>query len=384
VTERIPVMRPLLPSAERLRPYLERIDASRIYSNFGPLVLELESRLAQRLRLPAGGVTSAANGTAALSAAILATAGRASSARPLALMPSFTFVATAVAAEQCGFRPYLLDIDPESLLLDAARSRRSAALPRAGVIIPVAAFGRAVPQAPWEEFQRLTGVPVVIDGAASLELLGGTPERYLGRIPVAVSFHATKSFATGEGGGALSADVGLVARIASALNFGFQGTRDCICPSFNGKMSEYHAAIGLAELDGWAEKQSAFRVVADTYRQVATTCGLAARLLAAPEIGSNYLVFRCRDGSEAESVTSALRRGGVDFRLWYGEGLHRQSYFSTSEREDLGTTERTAPCLLGLPVATDMSRPTIERVILAADDGVRAAREAQTPIRQAR
>src|SRR5438445_9304826 len=113
-------MRPLLPSAERLRPYLERIDASRIYSNFGPLVLELESRLAQRLSLPAGGVTSAANGTAALSAAILATAGRATVARPLALMPSFTFVATAVAAEQCGFRPYLLDIDPENLLLDAA------------------------------------------------------------------------------------------------------------------------------------------------------------------------------------------------------------------------------------------------------------------------
>ena len=59
------VLRPLLPKAEVLLPYLKRIDASRIYSNFGPLVLEFEGRLTRHFGLPAGGVVSASTGTAA-------------------------------------------------------------------------------------------------------------------------------------------------------------------------------------------------------------------------------------------------------------------------------------------------------------------------------
>ena len=51
----IPVLRPQLPSAERLLPYLRRIDDARIYSNWGPLSVELEGRLAERLGVPAGG-----------------------------------------------------------------------------------------------------------------------------------------------------------------------------------------------------------------------------------------------------------------------------------------------------------------------------------------
>src|SRR5947209_1621371 len=44
--ERVPALRPKLPSAERLLPYLRRIDANRVYANWGPLVEELEFRIA--------------------------------------------------------------------------------------------------------------------------------------------------------------------------------------------------------------------------------------------------------------------------------------------------------------------------------------------------
>src|SRR5687768_5876546 len=73
----IPVLRPMLPCAERVLPYLKRIDETRLYSNYGPLSRELERRLADTLQLPADGLISASSGTAALVGAILATAGRA-------------------------------------------------------------------------------------------------------------------------------------------------------------------------------------------------------------------------------------------------------------------------------------------------------------------
>src|SRR5579859_5240387 len=60
----IPVFRPLLPRAERLLPYLQRIDETRLYANHGPLLLELERRLADALALPPGGIVCASSGTA--------------------------------------------------------------------------------------------------------------------------------------------------------------------------------------------------------------------------------------------------------------------------------------------------------------------------------
>ncbi len=40
-------------------------------------------------------------------------------------------------------------------------------------MIPVAPFGRPVPQTAWLEFRERTGIPVVIDGAATFETAAG-------------------------------------------------------------------------------------------------------------------------------------------------------------------------------------------------------------------
>src|SRR5437764_1859360 len=88
----IPVLRPCLPSAERLLPYLRRIDATRLYTSWGPLALELEERLCRVFSLPHGGVVSASSGTSALTAAILTAAGRGAGGRRLATVPALTFL----------------------------------------------------------------------------------------------------------------------------------------------------------------------------------------------------------------------------------------------------------------------------------------------------
>ena len=44
----IPLLIPDMPGAAALMPYLQRMDAARCYTNFGPLVQELEQSLRQR------------------------------------------------------------------------------------------------------------------------------------------------------------------------------------------------------------------------------------------------------------------------------------------------------------------------------------------------
>lgn len=361
----IPVMRSLLPSADRILPYLRRLDETRVYSNHGPLSLELERRLACVLGLPAGGLICASSGTAALVGAILATAGHATADRPLAILPALTFVATAAAAEQCGYEPYLADIDPASWMLDPSGLIGHPERKRIGVVIPVAPFGRPIPQEPWLRFQESTGIPVVIDGAASFAALADRPAEFLGRLPVAISFHATKPFATGEGGAVATADVVLAERSAQALNFGMSGARDCRMPSTNGKMSEYHAAVGLAELDGWPEKLAAFLAVAGVYRTQMLEAKLADRYHGAPDIAPSYALFECHSVAEADQVRRSLRRNAIDFRLWYGRGMHEQTNYTGAARDGLAVTRDLAPRLFGIPMAADLSRRDVQAVVSA-------------------
>jgi dTDP-4-amino-4,6-dideoxygalactose transaminase len=365
----IPVLRPRLPLAEQLMPYLRQVDTNQIYSNHGPLVLQFERRLIRHFGLPDGCIASASSGTAALVGAILAAAGRATVERPLALMPAYTFVGTATAAEQCGYQPYLADIDESTWMLDPEQLRHLPVCARTGVVMVVSPYGRPVPQAPWARFQQLTGIPVVIDGAACFEAVSAAPEQYFGTIPVALSFHATKSFATAEGGAVVATDPRLVHNAMQALNFGFSGDRNSRVASINGKLSEYHAAIGLAELDGWEDKREALHDVIRSYGRMLDAAGLADRLFGAPDIGGAYGLF-LGGREETARIEESLRRHGVDYRLWYGRGLHHQSYYQDLPRAALDVTEDLAPRLLGIPAGRHLTEPMIQRVVAALADGV--------------
>src|SRR2546423_3878756 len=98
----LPIMRPKLPSADRLAPYLRSIDASRLYSNFGPLALSFEDRLAEHYGLNEGTVATVANATLGLALALTV---QQSPPGSLCAMPAWTFVASAHAAVMAGLVP---------------------------------------------------------------------------------------------------------------------------------------------------------------------------------------------------------------------------------------------------------------------------------------
>jgi dTDP-4-amino-4,6-dideoxygalactose transaminase len=361
----VPVLRPRLPEAERLLPYLRRIDAARIYSNYGPLAVELEQRLDKQLQLPDVDVITANSGFSALVAAILAVAGRASPERPYALLPAYTFIATASAAEQCGYLPLLADIDPDTWQLRPDALVSHPQRDRIGVALPVAPFGRPVELAPWQAAWDATGIPVAVDGAASFDRVEDEPSRWLGTIPVALSFHATKSFACGEGGAVVTRDAEISRRAVTALNFGFYGARDCLSANLNGKLSEYGAAVGLAELDGWGEKRAAMQAVAAAYRRAFAARGLEDRFVGTPVTSAAYVLFRAATDAEATRAEAALAKSGIDFRRWYGRGLQAQSYYATLPSAPLPVTAHVAQRLLGLPFAPDLDEAIVSRVVAA-------------------
>jgi dTDP-4-amino-4,6-dideoxygalactose transaminase len=278
-------------------------------------------------------------------------------------MPAFTFAATAVAAELCGYQPYLADINADTWMLEADHLRDHPALGKIGVVIPVAPFGRPIPQLPWQAFRDQTGISVIVDGAAMFDAGNAPLEQFFGAVPVVLSLHATKGFGTGEGGAVVWTDSDGIDRVTRALNFGFFGVRDSRSPSTNGKMSEYHAAVGLASLDGWAKMRQAYLDVANRYHWAMEQAGLGRRCLLPPDIGMTYAIFQCQTSLEAKRVQDELRQGAIEWRLWYGAGLQTHAYFADLPREALNTTEEVMPRLVGLPMAPDLTDEQIARVV---------------------
>ena len=116
---RIPVLVPDLPQAAELLPWLERIDAARWYTNFGPLVREFEGCLARQL-CDDGAAPSAvclSSGPAALDLCIAALD---LAAGANVLLPAFTFPASIEVGLHHGLTPVLAELDPDNWQLTVA------------------------------------------------------------------------------------------------------------------------------------------------------------------------------------------------------------------------------------------------------------------------
>jgi dTDP-4-amino-4,6-dideoxygalactose transaminase len=351
-------MRPRLPVAEKLAPYLRRIDANRYYSNSGPLLGELEGRLAAHFGVKPENVACVANATVGLTLCLMALPAPGGLA---CILPSWTFEASAVAIRAAGLEPWFHEVNEQTWALDPDTVRRAMAgadRPVAAVM-PVCPFGAPIPTTDWDDFSERTGIPVVIDAAAAFD--GLIP----GRSPCVLSLHATKVLSTGEGGAVISTDPEIVAKVRSLANFGFERVRRIERAGVNAKLSEHAAAIGLAAFDDWPQTQSA---ITERSRWYVELLPITSSLTFAPGFGTSHVQPTCNIRllePRAAALIDGLAMRGIGARKWWGEGCHRQPAFADSQRMALPVTEKLAASVVGLPFFVDISRAQIGEVAQA-------------------
>jgi dTDP-4-amino-4,6-dideoxygalactose transaminase len=351
----IPVMRPQLPVALKLMPYLAKIDSTRVYTNFGPLASTLADRLAAHYGFPNGTVCPVANGTLALMLALMVQ-------RPtpgtLCAIPAWTFVASAQAAALAGLVPYFVDVDSATDALDIGSLERAiAAAPGVvGAVMPVAPFGQPIDVREWDDFRSRTGLPVVIDAAAGFDALRP------GQTPSVVSLHATKVLGAGEGGFVISSDRSLIQDIGIRSNFGFAGTREAVAPAGNAKLSEYHAAVAHAALDEWNLVRGEWLACSGAYRRALRPL---SEVELQPGFGESWVTSTCVVKMQKhclEHVERELARNQVATRRWWGNGAHAHAATINYPRAQLPAAEALARTTIGLPLYRDIGAADIERV----------------------
>ena len=315
----------------------------------GAQVEKFERRLAAFIG--ARGGVAVNSGTAALKLALLAIGVKKGDE---VILPSYVCAAPWLAVRQLGARPKLVDIEPDSYAIDPARARKALSKRTRAVIVPHL-FGLP---ADLTALQSLH-VPLIEDCA---QALGATERgRRVGSVGAAAvcSFYATKLLCTGEGGMVLS---GRAVVLEKARVLREYDEEPLLVPdSFNRKMTDLQAALGLSQLKRLRWFLQRRKVIAGMYRKA--LAGVDAVLPVVPGGRTHCFyryVIRLQDGRHGglEKVMARLERRGVQCRRPVFRPLHR--YLNLKGFSESEEAHRTA---LSVPIYPSMTDRMVARVV---------------------
>jgi len=200
------------------------------------------------------------SGTAAIAAPLIA---RGISGR--VLLPAFTFPATLSAIKMAGATPVLMDVCVADWRVSADALDHAFAATGAQAAVVLCPFGLRSDFALHAKIASKYDATLVIDNAAGLGV-ARNPLESAPHVFEAYSLHATKPFAIGEGG-LIFANESSETSLRMAINFGLPAVADHPLPTWgiNGKLSEFHAAIGLGVAASFQDHLRARRDMADRY-----------------------------------------------------------------------------------------------------------------------
>lgn len=346
------------PTVADRAAFLERVNAildRGWLTNHGPEVQELEARIAERVGVEH--CVAVNNGTIALCLLV-----RAAGLRGQVLVPSFTFIATAHALTWEGLEPVFCDIDPQTWNLDADACA-AAVTPATSAILGVHLFGRPCDVEALAATAERHGLALLFDAAHGFGCArDGRPVGSFG-LAEALSFHATKVFHTFEGGAITTNDGQLASRARLLRNFGFRGYDDVVSLGTNAKMPEVCAAMGLTNLDRFADTLRAnHRVFAAYDRGLRRIPGLRLRQPRAEDDHNwHYVVVEVDApavGLTRDQLQSALVAENVLARRYFFPGCHAAEPYATRDPAAAGRlphTLRAASRVLVLPAGPGIS-----------------------------
>lgn len=341
------VTRTFLPPQEEYLALLHEAYESHVLTNNGPLHRRLESALRERLEAPH--LLLMANGTLAIQLAM-----RALGVKGEVITTPFSYVATTSAILWEGCTPVFVDIKPDTLCIDPEQIE-AAITPRTSAILATHVYGIPCDVEAIDAIARRHGLKVIYDAAHAFDVhYKGRPITSYGDAST-LSFHATKLFHTVEGGATIVHTPELEKATRLLRSFGHVND-DHFTLGMNAKMSEVHAAMGLAVLPHMPEVLRSRAALAEVYSEALIDADITRPVVPADtEYNHAYFPILLRDGAKRQAVIEALAAHGVHARRYFYPSLNTLPYVERSAMpvsEDAADRALCLPFYPGLPEET--------------------------------
>jgi len=314
----------------------------------GPEVTKLEKDFAKFAE--AKHAIAVNTGTAALHSAIAAVGMKSGDE---AILPSFTFVATAEAIVLAGGKPVFADIDPETYDL-APEAIEKAITSKTKLILPVDLYGLPADMKPIKKIAQKHNLRVVEDAAQA------HGSSYLEKSPGAFadaacwSLYASKNMTTGEGGIVTTNDDKVAEVTRMIRTHGERAKYSSEMLGCNYRMSEIQAAIGVEQLKKLPNFVAKRR---ENAKRLTEVLSKSNRLCLPHEFegethGWYLYTVRLYHGQKAErnKILEQLREKGIGAEAYYVNPVHLMPFYRTFGTISLPETEKAADQVFSLPI----------------------------------
>jgi dTDP-4-amino-4,6-dideoxygalactose transaminase len=353
----ITIAQPLIGEEEK-QAVLEVLDSGILAQ--GPRVQAFERAFAEMCGVPYAIATS--SGTTALHTALLA---HGIGPGDEVITSAFTFIASANAVLYVGARPLFVDIDPTTFNLDAALLE-AAITPRTKAIMPVHLFGLSCDMDAIRAVAEKHNL-IVIEDACQSHGAAYKGQRTGSMKTGVFSLYPTKNITSAEGGMITTNDFDFAEKCRLIRQHGMKRRYYHDELGFNFRMTDVHAAIGLAQL----QKLTRFNAA----RQ-ANAAFLTERLVGvvAPVAPPGYehiyhqYTIRVPDGRR-DALQQFLQTQGIGTAVYYPVPIHQQTFYVNKLGYDLSLpeTEKAAAEVLSLPVHPALTQEDLERIVTAVN-----------------
>lgn len=320
----IPVCEPLLNGNEL--KYVDDAVRTGWISSSGDYVNKFESKFAEYVQSKYG--IAVCNGTVALHLALVALGiGK----NDEVIIPSFTMIATAFAVCYTGATPVFVDADKETWNIDVTKIEEKITK-NTKAIIPVHIFGNPCNMDEISKIAKKYNLFVIEDAAEShgAEYNG----KKIGSFSdiACFSFFANKNLTTGEGGMCITnnEEYNKLCRYYKNMCFPLDGTRNYMHENigFNYRMSNIHAAIGLAQVEKADEYRKLRIRNAQLYKKYLENCeGIIFQRDTPNSLNVNWMNTIIIDdkkyGHTKDELILYLKSNGIDTRLLF-KSMNRQ------------------------------------------------------------
>lgn len=350
----IPISKPFIGQAEK-QAVLEVLDSGMLVQ--GPRVAALEAEFASICGTRYAVATS--SGTTALHVALLA---HGIGPGDEVITTPFTFAASVNAILYVGARPVFADIEEDTFNINPALVE-AAITPRTRAVLPVHLYGYPCDMDALADIARRHHLVIIEDAAQAIG--ADYKGRPVGSFGTGVfSLYATKNVMCGEGGMITTDDEEFAERCRMLRNHGMARRYHHEALGYNFRLSDLHAAIGLAQVARLGEF---------TARRRANAAYLDSHLksVVTPQVRPGYghvwhqYTVRVRPGVDRDAAVRQLNEAGVGTGIFYPVPLHRQPYLAALGLGDcqLPVAERLAREVLSLPVHPLLSQEDLDTIV---------------------
>jgi len=355
------VTQPSLPPLEEYVNILTEVWDSGILTHNGPVVQKFERDLSAALSIQ--NFVAVTNGTIAIQMAIKALA-----LHGEIITTPFSWIATISAIKWEGCTPVFCDIEADTLNIDINKIE-ALITDKTTAIMPVHVFGNPCNVEAIEALAIKHGLKVIYDAAHAIgSTYDGKSLLEFGDIS-ATSLHGTKLLNTAEGGGCISKDDVLVEKLKRIRFFGHDDRKNISEDGFNGKMTEVHAALGLANLkyynDVLNDRKEKYRYYKE---QLSVLTSVSFQTIKYGETNYSYFPIIFTREENLTRIESALNTVNIFPRRYFYPSLN--TYDKVVEYSSMPISESISKRILCLPLYKTLSYKDIDRVIHVIHTGL--------------